>query len=272
MKIDCVIVSVDCGDYLAHTLPFNKSLFNRQLIVTAKHDTETQRICQHYNVECFVTDEFYANGDKFNKGRAINAALEHLEKTGGFTEWAVHQDADIVLPPLTRHILERVPLNEQFLYGIDRLMCPNYEYWAKFVQDPMPQHEQAYIHVGPYPVGTRVMKLEQGGWVPLGFFQMFHKSSNYLGKPYYPDNWDSAATSDLYFAYKWPRTHRHLIPELLAIHLATDDITYAAMGQNWLGRRTGRFGPRDPYTIGGGHRPSPTPDPNDAKGLTKKGK
>ncbi len=255
MKIECVVVSVDCADYLCHSLPLNKGLFDRTVVVTAGHDHETQRLCQHFNVECFVTEEFYAGGAVFNKGRAINAALEHLD----FREWCVHQDADIVLPPLTRSILEGIPLSEQDLHGIDRVMCPSFDYWMRFVQNPVPQHEQAYIHVGPFPVGTRLYKREQQGWIPLGFFQMFHRESAYLGTPLYPTGYDSAASSDLHFAYRWPRTNRVLTPEIIGIHLATDDITNAAMGQNWLGRKTRRFGPRDPFTVGDQYRPRPAP-------------
>lgn len=263
MRIECLTVSVDTADYLAHTMPMNRSLFNHQLVITAEHDKETQRVCKHYNVECFLTEVFYEDGFKFNKGRAINAALLHLLQTGGFREWVVHMDADMVLPPLTRHILETIPLDEQFLYGIDRVMCPSDDHWLRFLQDPLPQHDQAYIHVGPFPVGTRLMKLEQGGWVPLGFFQLFHRNAEALkAQPYYPVEWDSAATSDLYFAYKWPRTHRHMIPEIVGIHLATDDLTYSAMGQNWTGRRTRRFGHRDPFYVSAGYRPTPHRDVN----------
>lgn len=262
MRIECVVVSVNCGDYLSHTLPLTKPLFNRQVVVTSADDEETRRVARHYNVECLVTDAFYRGGDKFNKGRAVNEALEHLEKTGGFKEWAVHMDADIVLPPLSRQILHTIPLNEQCLYGIDRVMCPNYERWVRFMQSPLPQHDQSYVHVGPFPVGTRLYKPEQGGWVPLGFFQMFHRASNHLKTPYYPIEWDSAATSDLYMAYKWPREKRVMIPEIVAYHLATDDVTGSAMGQNWLGRRTSRFEAPDPFAAFGGYRPTPKKDTN----------
>lgn len=256
MRIECVVVSVDCGDYLAATLPLNKGHFDRQLVITAPHDEETKRVCKHYNVECFVTDAFYRGGDKFNKGRAIHEALKHLD----FQDWVIHQDADIVLPPLSRAILKKIDLNEQFLYGIDRVMCPSYDYWAKFLANPLPQHDQAYVHVGPFPVGTRVMKLEQGGWVPLGYFQLFHRNANAIkeASTFYPVEWDSAATSDLHFAYRWPRTHRHLLPEIVAIHLATDDLTGSIMGQNWEGRKSKRFEQTDPWFRN--YRPAPKPD------------
>jgi hypothetical protein len=203
---------------------------------------ETQRVCKYYNVETVVTNDMFANGQKFNKGLAVNAGLKKLD----FKEWCVHVDADIILPPMSRHLMEQLPLNEQFLYGVDRMMCPTYEDWERFINNPMPQHDMAYVYADAFPLGIRLSKIEQGGYVPLGYFQMFHRNSNFLrNPPYYPAEWDTAATSDLFFAYKWPRTHRHLLPEIIAIHLATDDVTNAPMGVNWEGRQTSRFGPRD---------------------------
>lgn len=259
LKLDAVTVCVGYGDFLAHTLPINKGLFNRQVIVTSSKDEETQRICKVYNVQCVITDCMYKNGQKFNKGLAVNAGLEVLD----FQDWCVHLDADIVLPPLTRHILQTVQLNEQFLYGVDRVMVPSYEYWARFMSSPLPQHEMAYIYVGPFPVGVRIMKLEdgRGGWVPLGYFQMFNRLANALAKkPWYPVEWDTAATSDLYFAYKWPRTHRHLVPEVVCYHLGTEDQAGGKMGHNWEGRKTARFEPRDQYLVNT-FRPPIAPDP-----------
>lgn len=258
MKLECVQVCVGYADFLAASLPFNKQLFNRQVIVTTPADTKTVNVCKHYNVECFQTDVFTANGNKFNKGAAINAALEKID----FQDWCIHMDADVVLPALTRHILETIQLNEQFLYGVDRLMVPSYEHWQRFLSNPLPQHDMAYVHVGPYPVGVRVMKLEnnRGGWCPLGYFQMFNRKATALKKgPWYPTEWDTAATSDLHFAYKWPRTHRHLLAELLCYHLGTEDSDATRMGQNWEGRKTGLFEIKDPFLCNT-FRPKIVPD------------
>lgn len=258
MKLECVQVCVGYADYLASTLPLNKSLFNKQVVVTSPDDTDTINVCKHWNVEYLATDVMYQDGQKFNKGLAINAGLARLD----FDDWVVHMDADIVLPPLTRNILENVPLNEQFLYGIDRVMVPSFEHWQRFMASPLPQHEMAYVYVGPFPVGVRVMKLENdhGGWCPLGYFQLFNRNARFLGQePFYPPEWASAATSDLYFAYKWPRTHRHLIPEFVCYHLATEDQMTGRMGKNWQGRCTSKFGVKDPY-LNNSYRPEITPE------------
>src|SRR5690348_8821234 len=102
MNIECVVVSVNYGDFLAHTLPYNKHLFNKMVVVTSAVDSRTRRVWDFHNVECQTTDEFYADGGPFNKGRGINVGLRALART----DWLVHMDADIVLPPLARHYFE----------------------------------------------------------------------------------------------------------------------------------------------------------------------
>jgi len=232
--MESVTVCVRYGDYLRHTLPLFKSHFNRSVVVTSLGDTETRNLCHYYNVECVATDEMITD-QVVNKGVAINIGLEKL----CFREWAVHLDADMVLPPKTRSILETLPLNEQFIYGIDRMMCPSYEAWENFLARPVPQHDLAYVYVGPFPLGIRLNRREIGGYVPLGYFQMFHREASCFRA--YPTKSESAAVSDMLFAARWPRTHRHLIPELIGIHLATEDA--GEMGVNWHGRKTRRFEP-----------------------------
>ncbi len=128
MIVEAVTVCVDYSDFLAHTLPLNKPHLNRLVIVTAPHDRATQRLAAHYNVECVVTEAFYRQGDRFNKGRGINAGLAVLNKRN----WLLHLDADIVLPPRTRHFLDRAQLDPRAIYGIDRMMCSRFSDWARF--------------------------------------------------------------------------------------------------------------------------------------------
>ena len=51
MRIEAVIISVNYADYLRHSIPFNKSLFDRMVIVTTEKDKETQNICSYNDVE-----------------------------------------------------------------------------------------------------------------------------------------------------------------------------------------------------------------------------
>jgi hypothetical protein len=237
-RIDAVIVSVDYADFLAATLPLNKPHFNRTLVVTAEHDTATRRLCRHLNVECLVTDVMTRDGQKFNKGAGINLGLETLD----FPDWCVHLDADIALPPRFREMLQRKALNEQVLYGADRMMCPSYEAWAEFQAAPVVQHEHGRTSPAPFPLGYRVVRTKTDfGYVPIGYLQLFNRNSGYLGSPLYPAAHDGADKSDLEFAIRWPASHRQLLPEVFVYHLQSEGD--APNGANWDGRTTPTFGP-----------------------------
>jgi len=127
MYLEAITICVNYSDFLSHTLPYNKDHFDNLIVITDMQDDETKELCKIYDVKCFQTNIFYENGCTFNKGAAINYGLSQLEKK----DWIIHLDADIYLPPLTRSILENIPLESHKLYGVDRLMCSSYEDWIK---------------------------------------------------------------------------------------------------------------------------------------------
>lgn len=232
MKISCVIISVNYGDFLAHTLPSNKHQFNDLVVVTSSVDKITQQICEYYHVRCIKTDDFYADGNIFNKGKGINVGISSLISP----EWICHMDADILLPPLTRKYLELVDLNPLNIYSLDRMMCQSYSDFLSFLHFPPLQHEQdVFVHIRPFPLGVRIAKREYGGYIPIGFFQLWHASRGFNT---YPEEHSTAARSDMLHAIRWPRKHRILLPELIALHLSTE-INDA--GKNWNGRVTKEF-------------------------------
>lgn len=237
-RIDGITISVGCGDILAWTLPTNRWAFDRLLIVTTKDDELTQRVCRHYHVETLITDAFYEQGNVFNKGRAIAKGLEHL----AFTDWVVHFDADIVLPPRAWEFMRNLPLNEQCLFGCDRLMIPSYDAWVSFLSSPTQQHYDASVWPVPFPVGYRCFY--HGGYTPIGYFQMFNRNSVHLIDPLYPTEHDTAADSDVAFALQWPRERRGLLPEFVVYHLDSEVAGPGDIGVNWAGRKTRQFGPQ----------------------------
>lgn len=232
-----VIVCVNYSDFLAHTLPSTRTQFDRLVVVTDTKDLQTKKICDYYNVECVQTDVFYQGKDKFNKGNGINAGLEKLSKKG----WVIHLDADMYLPPKTREILSRLPLDKTKIYGADRLMCPNFEEWVDYLCDPGPiQDSWIYIHPRRFPVGVRIGQYWDfnAGYEPIGYFQLWNPKGS--GVFEYPNNHGFADRTDVIFCKKWPREKRELLPEVLTIHLESD----SEMGINWQGRKSPHFGPK----------------------------
>ena len=200
MKIEAVVTCVDYADFLAETLPHNRYLFDNLVVVTSPEDKPTQRICEYWHVDCLPTDAFRSRWGEFNKGAAINDGLARLSKT----DWLVHMDADILLPPLTRSLLE-----------------------AAMSMPGLQQENQIFVHPNQFPLGVRVIPQAHGGWLPIGFFQMWNAASGYLT---YPDQHADAGRTDMQFAAQWPRNKRAMIPEIIGYHLESE--ANAPMGRS----------------------------------------
>lgn len=240
MKLEGVIVCINYSDFLKVTLPVNKQYFDRLVVVTDTKDTETAKVCSFYNVQCIQTDAFYVDGSTMaNKALGINEGLKVLKKDG----WVLQMDADIWLPPLTRHILDRLPLDEKSIYGIDRLMCNSYHDWTDFIHmnkvDAHPMHEGwIYLHLHHFPVGQRIVQYHGEGYMPIGFFQLWNPFSS--GIYTYPVEKVGYDRTDVLHLKQFPRDKRKFIPELVCVHLASEE---HFMGQNWHGRKSKTFLP-----------------------------
>jgi hypothetical protein len=235
MKIEAVTVCVGYGDFLAATLPHNLHIFDRLVVVTDFEDKETQNICQRYGVDCKPTDVMRVHGDAFNKGLGIDFGLGYLNRDA----WVVHLDSDIVLPRTTRHRIEEALLDEDCIYGIDRMNCVGWDAWKRFESDHGNHHQwhQHCILVPPaFPLGARIVLRNHGGYVPIGFFQMFHGKHGRR----YPMAQGDAEHTDVLHSLQWPTKNRRLLPSVLAVHLESEP---CKMGANWRGRKTQRFGP-----------------------------
>ena len=133
-------------------------------------------------------------------------------------------------------------------YAIGRAPIVNQKHY--FIQPP-----------GGWQIGTRLSHLDYGGYVPIGYFQMWNRESNITR---YPTNQDGGAEhTDLLHGLQWPRPDRILIPEIIAVHLESQP---ASMGANWKGRTTRTFGPESaaaPIQAGTPAPPPPSPHPAD---------
>lgn len=232
--LEAVIVCDHYADFLQQTLPHNKFLFEKIVVVTSYEDKDTRRICEYNHVECIPTDVLEVRKGNFCKGAGINVGLEALSMKG----WVVHLDADIYLPPQTKLLLELARLDPTMLYGIDRFIVRGWANWQAFLEKPRLLHEdETWVHMtSGFPVGTRVMHKHQGGWMPIGFFQLWNPNGSGISR--YPEGHTGAGREDTIFAGLWPRAKRGFIPEVVGYHLESEDAGHAS---NWNGRKTAPF-------------------------------
>ena len=116
MKIEAVITCSNYSDFLAHTLPLNRSLFDRLVVVTSPEDRETQRVCEYWHVECLKTDRMETHWGRFKKGRGINDGLAKLDKLQFLTEGMTIGQAAIkwlLAEPLVTTVLPNIYRDDQ---------------------------------------------------------------------------------------------------------------------------------------------------------------
>jgi hypothetical protein len=234
--LKAVLTCVDYGDFLAFTLPTNRLVFDYMVVATTPEDGATQRLCEFWQVHCVTTPDFRKHGP-FTKGAGINAALDALRPGPG--DFVAHLDADVLLPPMARRMIEAARPDPTFLYGCDRVIVPSFEAWAEFLLAPSLQHENSvFVHPSPFRLGVRVARANEG-YIPLGFMQLWCPAAT--GRTRYPERHGDAARGDELFALQWPRGRRAMLPEVIAYHL--ESTQGGPMGANWAGRVTPRFGP-----------------------------
>jgi hypothetical protein len=242
MRIEAVTTCVGYGDLLAVTLPENLPLVDGLVVVTSTDDKETQAVCRRHSVPCVVSDEHKRNGGGFNKGRLINRGLDQI----GGHDWILHLDADIVLPQEFRRLIDWAHPDPAGIHGFDRQNLVGFDRWQKLKQFAGAwdnhAHESGHWFHPDLPMGSRWVSALHG-FVPIGFAQLWHGSASIQNGYHarrYPTEHGDAARTDVQFALQWDRRDRHLIPEVIVLHLESES---AKLGANWRGRTTRRFGP-----------------------------
>jgi len=225
-KLEIVTTCVGFDDILDVTLENNHNHADTYIVVTSHEDAKTHAVCRKYGATCVQTDLFKKNNRKFNKGAAINAGFNYFQWHG----WRLHMDSDIVLPDNFRRILfNHSHLDRNCLYGIDRVNVIGSDGLDKLTSNT--QHKHRKLEVGN--VDHRWLD-EYDGYLPLGFFQLYHSSCQ---KPY-PFSLGDASHDDLMFSALWPKENRRHLPSIVAYHLLTEP---THVGQNWEGRKTKRL-------------------------------
>jgi len=202
-----ITVCVEYDDLLAITLPLNARHLSEIVVVTAPHDQRTKELVQTVpNARCFVTDAFYRQGAKFNKGAAMEEGLTFLGRTG----WIIIHDADTLFPDV-------MPLND---IQIGNLYTPH----RRMLTDPS--------QWTPDFDWTTCYRTNEGEFP--GYFQLFHAADPVLvERPWYDVKWIHAGGCDSIFQDRWP-IERKIRPNFEVLHLGED-------GKNWFGRATKRL-------------------------------
>lgn len=243
MKLEAITVCVNYADFLIETARYNAHLFDRWIVVTDHADAATKHVCRKFGLQCLVSDDAYRDNHDFNKGRLIERGLHHTSADA----WRIHIDADIVLPAKFRQYLDHAHIQENTLYGVDRILVKSWEDWQK-----LQATNWLYGLSRPYPycidfphgfaVGSRWGSPETG-WAPIGFFQMWHSSvDEWCGvrTKHYPQTHGTACRADVQHSLQFDRKDRALIPEIIVAHLESEA---CPKGTNWKGRKSKQFGP-----------------------------
>jgi hypothetical protein len=241
LLLEAVTVCVNYADFLEETIPHNLPLVDLWTIVTTPDDKATQALCALYGLRCLKTDCFYRDAERprINKSRGINYGLAHHSQSA----WMLHLDADVVLPPQFRKMIENAELDPACLYGMDRVNCLGSAEWDAYRRRPALQYEWSFLVSAPrtWPIGARIAHGDYGGYCPLGFFQLWNPGATGISR--YPVKIEADMEhSDVLFAIQWQRGRRHLLPEGFCVHLESSE----EFGANWHGRKSPPF--RDPLT------------------------
>ncbi len=238
-KIEVITYCYNYSDFLCEVIGENKQHFDNYIVVTAEEDVDTIQLCDLHNITCLIKNHKEYEGADF-RGSCLNYALENLK----YNDWVINLDADIWLPPRTRSFLDFKNLDDQCIYGIDRLMCNSYKDWLKFKKNPKIHEGWVYMHLDSFKMGVRNVYYggDMEGYIPIGFFQMWNVGATGINKyPYVHEmnieGWQDRI--DTLHAKKWLPSKRGFIPEIVGVHLDSD----GTMGANWdNGRKTPFFG------------------------------
>ena len=212
LPIHVVVTCVLYHDFLALTLPRTLELFDQVTVVTIPGDFQTQEVCRAHGVKPLLTDRFTGNDAQFNKGAAIQEALESVN-----SEWVLLLDADILLPAEWDPAFSK--LNPSVIYGCERRLVV-----GSSQLEALQHGRRDFPLMRPHEADGRPL--------PIGFFQLFHRDK-VISHPSYP----TAAESDAEFAKSWPVEHREMLP-ITVWHLDSVESPHSA---NWWGRTTPLF-------------------------------
>jgi len=201
------------GDYYANllkiTLPRNMRHLSECLVVTTPDDAATKRLAASIpGATIFETDAFHRYGTKFNKGLAIEEALDSYGRHG----WMLIWDADILMPD----VMPLDKLKPGCLHGVPR----------RFVDDPADWHEGFEWNAARLAPDYKF----------IGYFQLFDADALCLPRgadsdgrkrAWYDVTFAHAGGGDAYFVSHWPGNRR--------VNLGITVLHLGQCATNWFG-------------------------------------
>jgi hypothetical protein len=116
------------ADFLIETLPTNRAMFERFVVVTQPDDQETHRVAEQYDASLV-----------YNPGRhkvhGLDAAIQEILQSDG-SAWVCLIDADILLPPSFPIVAKKDVIDTQTLYGARRASCWGPAHFAQVRDHP----------------------------------------------------------------------------------------------------------------------------------------
>ncbi|HUX00223.1 MAG TPA: hypothetical protein VMY35_04520 [Phycisphaerae bacterium] len=213
MLIDGLVVCVNYADELALSLPRWSAALDTITVVTSPMDVQTLRLLVNGEpgrtaIRTHITDIFYKGGAHFNKGGAMQEAIE---RTHPWRDWVLLFDSDIMPPLDLRAKLDAADLQPGILHGAHR-------HQAKF----------ANAHTDPE------------GWPQYpdrevaGYFQLFHVSDPAVAdrSDVIDTGYTHAGNYDSQFQNRWGPGASVERKRWLDIHV----LHVGDPGRNWCGK------------------------------------
>lgn len=192
MKVHVLIPCIDNGVYatylneaLRYWLPSAASV----TVVTAERDHVTRGVAHDHKCRVVLTDAWWDKGAYFNKGGAMNRAIEQMP----WSDWILFADADVIPPHNWLAIIEEFDPEPGVLYGARRVMDDG--------------------------------RLKDEGNEIAGFFMLFHSSDPVAQRRPLLIETTTAGGYDSEFCFRWHPSKRIKLP-LIVRHNGPDGVNW----------------------------------------------
>lgn len=206
MNLAAVTVCVAYAGELSHTLPVMKLVCDDVIVITTNDDEETAMVACDNDAEAVEYDGFYQDGALFNKSGAVRLGqtLMHTRHPGW---WYLVVDADILLPPDLKTVINMECKDREALYGIVRHDVETFEeYQSGAVGKKFTYPFAGFFHLYSDTTKLYAPYSPSAAKCDCDFAKLFERkirlNSNVKHLGYNTKNWHGRSTP------KWPRNWR----------------------------------------------------------------